>query len=59
VNRVRALRGIFRPVRGVIIGGWRTQHNEEILTCTPAKYNSNDQIEDEMGKACNMNVSEG
>jgi hypothetical protein len=32
VNRV--LRRIFGPERDEIIGGRRTQHNEEILKCT-------------------------
>jgi hypothetical protein len=34
----RVLRGIFRPKRDAVIGGWRKLHNEEVhnLYCMPS-----------------------
>jgi hypothetical protein len=46
----RVLRRIFGTKGDEVTGEWRRLHNEELMTCTPAKYYSGAQIEkNEMG----------
>jgi hypothetical protein len=46
---------IFGLKRDKLTGGWRKLHNEELHDLYPLpKYNTNDKVKDEMGRACMM-----
>jgi hypothetical protein len=52
----RVLRGIFRPKRDEVTGGWRKLHNDEFV---PASNYQCDQITwNEMGSACSTHGEE-
>jgi hypothetical protein len=56
----RVLRRIFGPKRVEVTGGWRKLHYEELhnLYSSPSIIRIYQDKEDEMGRACSINVCE-